>query len=116
MVESKEALLVTTILNSQVVLRMCLINPRTTLNDVKETLNSCNFFAKRNSLVDDEVIISTTMTDGGGRYLFEGLSVDDGDGDCGYIVRVTDVLGILDGMNQTYDERPYLKRVKVLPY
>ena len=45
-VESKEALLVTTLLNHQVVLRMCLINPRTTLNDVKETLNKCTDFAE----------------------------------------------------------------------
>src|SRR5690554_2146180 len=36
-VDTKEALLVTTILNDQVVLRMCLINPRTTLQDIKET-------------------------------------------------------------------------------
>ncbi len=45
-VESKEALLVTTLLNNQVVLRMCLINPRTTMNDVKETLNKCTSFAE----------------------------------------------------------------------
>ncbi|WP_299123512.1 aspartate aminotransferase family protein [uncultured Tenacibaculum sp.] len=44
--ESKEALLVTTILNKQVVLRMCLINPKTTMDDVKETLLLCNKFAK----------------------------------------------------------------------
>ncbi|WP_272148648.1 pyridoxal phosphate-dependent decarboxylase family protein [Tenacibaculum aiptasiae] len=44
--ESKEALLVTTILNKQVVLRMCLINPKTTMDDVKETLLLCNQFAK----------------------------------------------------------------------
>src|SRR5690606_27891711 len=37
-VDSKEALLVTTVLNGQVVLRMCLINPRTTMDDVKSTL------------------------------------------------------------------------------
>lgn len=45
-VESKEALLVTTILNGQVVLRMCLINPRTTMNDIKETIALCESFAK----------------------------------------------------------------------
>jgi len=39
--ESKEALLVTTVLQNQVVLRMCLINPRTTIEDIKETLQSC---------------------------------------------------------------------------
>src|SRR5690554_6722184 len=44
-VDSKEALLVTTILNNQVVLRMCLINPRTTMEDVKETLELCEKFA-----------------------------------------------------------------------
>lgn len=43
--DSGEALLVTTILNGQVVLRMCLINPRTTLNDVKETILLCEKFA-----------------------------------------------------------------------
>ncbi len=43
--ESREALLVTTVLHNQVVLRMCLINPRTTLQDVKETLNLCATFA-----------------------------------------------------------------------
>lgn len=44
-VASREALLVTTILNRQVVLRMCLINPRTTFKDVTETLNLCEKFA-----------------------------------------------------------------------
>ena len=41
---SGKAVLVTTILQDQVVLRMCLINPRTTIEDVKETLNLCNSF------------------------------------------------------------------------
>ena len=45
MMDSGEALLVTTILNGHVVLRMCLINPRTTLADVKETLILCEKFA-----------------------------------------------------------------------
>ncbi len=45
-VESREALLVTTVLQNQVVLRMCLINPRTTLEDIKETLLLCENFAK----------------------------------------------------------------------
>ncbi len=45
MMASGKALLVTTILNGQVVLRMCLINPRTSLNDVKETLALCEKFA-----------------------------------------------------------------------
>jgi glutamate/tyrosine decarboxylase-like PLP-dependent enzyme len=46
-IASKEALLVTTILQKKVVLRMCLINPRTTFNDVKETLLQCNQIAKK---------------------------------------------------------------------
>ncbi|WP_190811254.1 aminotransferase class V-fold PLP-dependent enzyme [Flagellimonas sp. S3867] len=45
-VSSRKALLVTTILHSQIVLRMCLINPRTTLDDVKETLALCEGFAQ----------------------------------------------------------------------
>lgn len=45
MMASREALLVTTILQSQVVLRMCLINPRTRIADVKETLQLCEKFA-----------------------------------------------------------------------
>jgi len=44
-VASREALLVTTILNGQVVLRMCLINPRTTMKDIKSTLLLCESFA-----------------------------------------------------------------------
>jgi glutamate/tyrosine decarboxylase-like PLP-dependent enzyme len=45
-IASKEALLVTTILQKQIVLRMCLINPRTTFDDVKSTLMECNQIAK----------------------------------------------------------------------
>lgn len=45
-VASREALLVTTLLNKQVVLRMCLINPRTTMQDVEDTLRLCETFAK----------------------------------------------------------------------
>lgn len=44
-VSSRKALLVTTLLHGQVVLRMCLINPRTTLDDIKETLALCEGFA-----------------------------------------------------------------------
>jgi aromatic-L-amino-acid decarboxylase len=44
-VASKEALLVTTVLQNQIVIRMCLINPKTTLDHIKETLNQCNKFA-----------------------------------------------------------------------
>ena len=43
---SKEALLVTTLLQNQVVLRMCLINPKTSMGDIKETLTQCDRFAK----------------------------------------------------------------------
>ncbi len=43
---SRKALLVTTVLNGMIVLRMCLINPRTTLQDVLETLNDCEAFAE----------------------------------------------------------------------
>jgi glutamate/tyrosine decarboxylase-like PLP-dependent enzyme len=50
-VASQKALLVTTVLNKQVVLRMCLINPRTTLNDVKETLALCEQFAPIKQIV-----------------------------------------------------------------
>ncbi|WP_108868656.1 pyridoxal phosphate-dependent decarboxylase family protein [Aquimarina aquimarini] len=45
-VASREALLVTTILQNQVVLRMCLINPRTTIDDIKNTLQQCEQFGK----------------------------------------------------------------------
>ncbi|KGL63541.1 pyridoxal phosphate-dependent decarboxylase family protein [Polaribacter sp. Hel1_85] len=45
-VASKEALLVTTVLQNQVVIRMCLINPKTTLQHIKDTLNQCDDFAK----------------------------------------------------------------------
>ena len=44
-VASKEALLVTTVLQNQIVIRMCLINPKTTLKHIKDTLNQCNSFA-----------------------------------------------------------------------
>ena len=43
---SREALLVTTVLQGQIVLRMCLINPRTTIKDVKETLALCESFGE----------------------------------------------------------------------
>ena len=45
-VHSKEALLVTTILQNQTVIRMCLINPKTTLQHIKDTLLQCNAFAE----------------------------------------------------------------------
>lgn len=40
-IATKEAHLATTILNRHVVLRMCLINPRTLLKDVEQTLRKC---------------------------------------------------------------------------
>ena len=45
-VASRKALLVTTVLNGQIVLRMCLINPRTTFQEVKETLQLCEQFGE----------------------------------------------------------------------
>ncbi len=44
---SKEALLVTTVLSGQIVLRMCLINAKTSIEDVKDTLKLCKHFAKK---------------------------------------------------------------------
>ncbi|WP_405368763.1 pyridoxal phosphate-dependent decarboxylase family protein [Nonlabens sp. Asnod2-A12] len=44
-IQSKESLLVTTVLNNQVVLRMCLINPRTTMDHIMETFTACEKFA-----------------------------------------------------------------------
>lgn len=46
--QSRKAILATTVLNNQVVLRMCLINPRTTIKDVKDTLELCEHFASKN--------------------------------------------------------------------
>ncbi|MEZ4985565.1 MAG: aminotransferase class V-fold PLP-dependent enzyme [Saprospiraceae bacterium] len=43
--EARHAIFVTTILNKQVVLRMCLINPRTTMDDVLETMALCEQMA-----------------------------------------------------------------------
>jgi len=43
--KSKEALLVTTVLQNQVVLRMCLINPRSTFEHIKETFSQSENFA-----------------------------------------------------------------------
>ncbi len=45
-ITSRNAVLVTTILLDHVVLRMCLINPRTTLEDIQETLNFCEKYAE----------------------------------------------------------------------
>ena len=43
---SKEAVLVTTVLNKQVVLRMCLINPKTRMDDILRTLEQCEHYGK----------------------------------------------------------------------
>jgi glutamate/tyrosine decarboxylase-like PLP-dependent enzyme len=40
-ISSEEAMLVTTVLQNQIVLRMCLINPRTTFEDVLQTIQKC---------------------------------------------------------------------------
>ncbi|TCP24769.1 glutamate/tyrosine decarboxylase-like PLP-dependent enzyme [Tenacibaculum skagerrakense] len=44
--ETREAVFVTTILNKQIVLRMCLINPKTTFEDVFDTLTNCEQYGK----------------------------------------------------------------------
>lgn len=44
-IELKEALFVTTILQKKVVIRMCLINPNTKLSHIKEAIAQCEFFA-----------------------------------------------------------------------
>ncbi len=49
-IASKEALLVTTVLQGQVVLRMCLINPRTTIEDIKNTLKKCEIYGEEQLL------------------------------------------------------------------
>lgn len=45
-IASRNAFLVTTILLNQVVLRMCLINPRTTMTHLQETLTFCEKYAE----------------------------------------------------------------------
>lgn len=45
-VDSRDAVFVTTILQNQVVLRMCLINPRTTMDDVVGTIQQCDAYGK----------------------------------------------------------------------
>lgn len=46
-INTKEAMLVTTVLQQQVVLRMCLINPRTKFEDVKQTIEACENIGTR---------------------------------------------------------------------
>ena len=50
-----------------------------------------------------ESIIATDTTDAAGGYLFQGLPLDDGDGDADYIVLVTDTNHVVDGLTQTFD-------------
>ena len=50
-----------------------------------------------------EPIIATDTTDDNGEYFFEGLPLDDGDGDADYIVWVNDTDNVLDSLIQTYD-------------
>ncbi len=45
-INTRSAVLVTTVLQNQVVLRMCLINPRTTMDDIKSTLDLCEKIAE----------------------------------------------------------------------
>lgn len=52
--ESREALLVTTILQHRVVIRMCLINPKTTIDHIKETIVQCEAFGKELLLAHKE--------------------------------------------------------------
>jgi len=44
-IESRSAVLVTTILQDQIVLRMCLINPKTKMDDIQDSLEMCEKFA-----------------------------------------------------------------------
>ncbi len=56
-VSSRDALLVTTVLQGQVVLRMCLINPRTTIEDIKDTLQKCETYAKEELVMMQEKLV-----------------------------------------------------------
>lgn len=50
-----------------------------------------------------EPIIATAVTDAGGRYLFDGLPLDPGGADTGYLVWVNDTDNVLAGLTQTFD-------------
>ncbi|MCP5098321.1 MAG: hypothetical protein GY943_22460, partial [Chloroflexi bacterium] len=50
-----------------------------------------------------EPIIARAVTDENGTYLFDGLSLDDGDGDADYVVWVNDTDNVLAGLSQTFD-------------
>ena len=54
--------------------------------------------------VDPGEIIATDTTDDNGNYLFTGLPTDDGDGDVDYLVTVTDLDSVLQGLIE--DRRP----------
>jgi glutamate/tyrosine decarboxylase-like PLP-dependent enzyme len=45
-VDSRDAVFVTTVLMGQVVLRMCLINPRTTMEDIVGTIQQCDAYGQ----------------------------------------------------------------------
>lgn len=51
---SRSAMLATTVLQGQVVLRMCLINPRTSMSDIEETLELCEEFARK--ILESEIV------------------------------------------------------------
>ena len=48
-------------------------------------------------------VLATAVTDENGMYLFEGLPLDDGDGDYDYIIWVNDTHAVLAGLTPTYD-------------
>lgn len=54
--DDKEAVLVTTLLNKQVVLRMCLINPKTSFKDVEETLQLCEHYGIKHLNKKDDIV------------------------------------------------------------
>jgi protocatechuate 3,4-dioxygenase beta subunit len=49
-------------------------------------------------------IIATDVTDANGQYLFQGLPVNDGDGDADYLVWVNDTQHVLGELSPTYDD------------
>lgn len=48
-----------------------------------------------------EPVIASTYTNASGAYSFTGLDLDDGGGNISYLVQVTDLFGVLEGMNPT---------------
>jgi hypothetical protein len=60
--------------------------------------------ANGNGIFDaGDTVIGTDTTDANGRYLFQGLPLDDGDGDADYIVWVNDTNNVLGGLVPTFD-------------